>query len=166
MPPSPRLNLALWAPRIPQNTGQLARACHAMRVALHLIRPLGFRMDAASLKRAAVGYLTEMNITLHADGQAFWQAAPDTARVWLVTKHGVHDYRQVQFLPGDTLLMGNEDEGLPPEWLAAHRQQTLRIPMPNPEVRCLNLATAATAVMFEALRQLDGAKLIATEPVR
>ena len=62
--------------------------------------------------------------------------------------------------------MGNEDEGLPPEWLAAHRQQTLRIPMPNPEVRCLNLATAATAVMFEALRQLDGAKLIATEPER
>jgi tRNA (cytidine/uridine-2'-O-)-methyltransferase len=148
------LNVALYAPRIPQNTGQIARACWAMNCQLHLIRPLGFRMDAPALKRASVGYLAEMDIKVHADGEAFWRAVPDPARVWLVTKFGQTAYTQARFAPGDWILLGNETEGLPPEWLARYPRQTLRIPMPNPEARCLNLATAASAVLFEALRQI------------
>lgn len=155
------LHVVLYAPRIPQNAGQLARACWAMGCRLHLIRPLGFRIDAPGLKRAAVGHLAEMmkagEIVIHKDGEAFWQSVPDLSRVWLVTKFGKRDYTTAQFRDGDWIVMGNETEGLPPPlletWRAERPDQTLRIPMPNPAARCLNLATAATAVLFEALRQ-------------
>lgn len=148
------LNLVLYAPRIPQNTGQLARACFAAGARLHLVRPLGFQLTAAALRRSAVGYLAEMELTVHADGAALWASVPDPARAWLITKSGLHDYDRVGYRPGDWLILGNETEGLPPEWLAARPAQTLRIPMPNPAARCLNLATAGGVVLFEALRQL------------
>jgi tRNA (cytidine/uridine-2'-O-)-methyltransferase len=148
------LNVVLYAPRIPQNTGQIARACWAAGARLHLIRPLGFRMDAAALRRAAVGYLAEMDIPIHADGDAFWRDVTDPARAWLITKHGQQAYTEAVYRDNDWLILGSETEGLPPEWLAAHPAQTLRIPMPNPAARCLNLATSAAIVLYEALRQL------------
>jgi tRNA (cytidine/uridine-2'-O-)-methyltransferase len=148
------LNIVLYAPRIPQNTGQIARACWAMNCRLHLIRPLGFRVDAAALRRSAVGYLAEMEFTVHENGEAFWAAVPDPSRVWLVTKFGRTAYTGVHYREGDWLLLGSETEGLPPEWLERYAAQTLKIPMPNPACRCLNLATSAAVVMFEALRQI------------
>lgn len=153
--PAPRLQVALFAPRIAQNTGQIARTCFAMNLGLHLIRPLGFRIDAASLRRAAVGYWEELRPTIHADAAAFRTAMPLPARVFLITKHGRQIYTDARFRPGDTLVFGNETEGLPADWLVAHPDQTLRIPMHRPEARCLNLATAATVLIFEALRQID-----------
>lgn len=77
------LNVVLYAPRIPQNTGQIARACHAVGARLHLVRPLGFRVDAPALRRASVGYLAEIDMTVHADGDALWQAI-GAAPAWLV----------------------------------------------------------------------------------
>ncbi len=156
--PEPRnpIHLVLHAPRIPQNTGQIARGCLAMGCRLHLIRPLGFRVDAPALRRAAVGHLEQVDLEVHADGEAFWSAAPNLDRVWLVTKHGRLDYAEVAYQPGDWLIFGNETEGLPPEWLQRHAERTVRIPMVNPAARCLNLATAAAVVMFEALRQVGG----------
>ena len=148
------IHLVLHAPRIPQNTGQIARGCLAMGCRLHLIRPLGFRVDAPALRRAAVGHLEQVDLEVHADGEAFWSAAPNPDRVWLVTKHGRLDYAEVAYQPGDWLVFGNETEGLPPEWLQRHAERTVRIPMVNPAARCLNLATAAAVVMFEALRQV------------
>jgi tRNA (cytidine/uridine-2'-O-)-methyltransferase len=147
------LNLVLVAPRIPQNTGQIARACFAAGARLHLVRPLGFRFDAPALKRASVGYLAEMEIPIHADGDALWSAIPDPARAWLITKCGGRDHSDIEYRSDDWLILGNETEGLPPDWLAARPDRTVRIPMPNPEARCLNLATAAAVVLFEALRQ-------------
>lgn len=149
------INLALYAPRIPQNAGQLARACWAMNCRLHLIRPLGFRMDAAGLKRAAVGYLSEMDIPIYSGGDAFWDQVPDPSRVWMVTKFGRVQYTDASYREGDWILMGSETEGLPPEWLERRASQTVTIAMPNPGARCLNLSTAATVVMFEALRQIQ-----------
>ncbi len=149
------LHVVLYAPRIPQNAGQIARACFAMGCRLHLIRPLGFRLDEASLKRAAVGHLKATDLRLHRDGDAFWSSPDlDPDRCWLVTKHGSVDYAQVQYRQGDWLIFGNETEGLPPDWLERRRDRTVVIPMHEPRVRCLNLATAAAAVLFEALRQL------------
>jgi tRNA (cytidine/uridine-2'-O-)-methyltransferase len=148
------LNLVLYAPRIPQNTGQIARACLAMNCRLHLVRPLGFRVDAPALARASVGYLKEVDLTVHADGEAFWSAVADPARAWLVTKFGRRAYTEVNFAADDWLVFGNETEGLPADWLARRPGQTIRIPMLNPRARCLNLATAASVVMFEALRQV------------
>jgi tRNA (cytidine/uridine-2'-O-)-methyltransferase len=148
------LNVVLYAPRIPHNTGQIARACHAMDCRLHLIRPLGFRLDAAALRRSAVGYLERIQPVVHRNGEAFWAQVPDPERAWLVSKHGRRPYTGVHYRRGDWLVFGNETEGLPPEWLEAAPGRTLVIPMLNPEVRCLNLATAAAVVLMEAVRQL------------
>ncbi|MCE5228027.1 tRNA (cytidine(34)-2'-O)-methyltransferase [bacterium] len=148
------LNVVLYAPRIPQNTGQIARACHAMGCRLHLIRPLGFRVDAPALKRAAVGYLGEIDFTVHQTADAFWQTVPDRSRAWLVTKHGKRAYTDADWRDGDWIVLGNETEGLPRAWLDENPNNTLVIPMRNPDVRCLNLATSVVVVMFEALRQI------------
>ena len=149
------LNLVLYAPRIPQNTGQIARACWAAGARLHLIRPLGFRIDAPALRRSSVGYLSEMDFTVHENAAAFRAALPDPSRLWPITKFGKTPYTDAAFRPADWLLLGNETEGLPPEWLEEFSARTLRIPMANPACRCLNLATAATVVLFEALRQIE-----------
>ncbi|MEN6625949.1 MAG: tRNA (cytidine(34)-2'-O)-methyltransferase [Candidatus Sumerlaeia bacterium] len=149
------LNVVLYAPRIPQNTGQIARACHAMGCRLHLIRPLGFRVDAAALKRAAVGYMNEIDFVVHESGEAFRAQVPDPSRLWLVTKFGRRPYTVADWRDGDWIVMGNETEGLPRAWLEEDPERTLVIPMRNPAVRCLNLATSAVVVMFEALRRID-----------
>jgi tRNA (cytidine/uridine-2'-O-)-methyltransferase len=151
----PILRIALWAPRIPQNTGQIARTCFAMGMELHLIRPLGFRTDAASLRRAGVGYWEEVNPVIHTDLDVFWNAVDDPARVFLFSKHAPRSFRDARFRRGDYLLFGNEDEGLPSDCLAAHADRALVIPMKNPAARCLNLAAAVTAASFEALRQIE-----------
>lgn len=150
-----RLQVVLYAPRIAQNTGQIARTCYAMDLGLHLIRPLGFRIDEASLKRAAVGYWPELDPTIHASGAEFWATVSDPSRVFLVSKRGGRPYTSLRFRAGDHLLFGNETEGLPDAWLTERASQTLAIPMARPEARCLNLATAASAVIFEAVRQLS-----------
>lgn len=130
-----------------------------MHCQLHLIRPLGFRMDEAALRRSAVGYLAEMKLPVHTDARAWRNHLADhqvdPARVWYLTKHGRRTYTEIAFEPGDWLVFGNESEGLPPEWLESNPDQTLRIPMLNPEARCLNLASSVNIVMFEALRQLN-----------
>lgn len=148
------LNLVLYAPRIPQNTGQIARACHAMNCRLHLIRPLGFRIDAPALKRASVNYLADSDFTVHENGDAFWAQLPDPSRVWLISKFGQRPYTDADWRDGDWIVLGNETEGLPRPWLDSNPDRALIIPMPNPSVRCLNLATSAVVVMFEALRAI------------
>lgn len=150
------LNVVLYAPRIPQNAGQIARACHAMNCRLHLVRPLGFRVDAPALKRAAVNYLQDIDFVVHAGGEAFWAQVPDRSRVWLVTKFGRRAYPDADWRDGDWIVLGSETEGLPREWIDAAPDRTLVIPMRNPAVRCLNLATSAVVVMFEALRRIEG----------
>jgi tRNA (cytidine/uridine-2'-O-)-methyltransferase len=149
------LNLVLNAPRIPHNTGQIARACHCAGSRLHLVRPLGFQIDGHAMRRAAVGYLAEMDIAVHPGPDDLWEAIGDSGRAWLITKSGQTPYTEVGFREGDWLIFGNETEGLPPQWLQRWPERTVRIPMPNPEVRCLNLATAAGVVLFEALRQIE-----------
>ena len=151
----PLLNVVLYAPRIPQNTGQIARTCLAMGLRLHLIRPLGFRIDDAALRRAAVGHWDALDSVVHSGGDEFWNAVPDRERAFLISKFGRRAYTDVEYARGDWIVLGNETEGLPQGWLDAAPGRTLQIPMKNPEARCLNLATAATAVVFEALRQIE-----------
>ena len=91
------LNIVLYAPRIPQNTGQIARSCIAMNCRLHLVRPLGFRMDSASLKRSSVGYLEDMDILIHDNINMFRNTASYPSRSWLVSKNGYHPYDSVRF---------------------------------------------------------------------
>jgi tRNA (cytidine/uridine-2'-O-)-methyltransferase len=147
------LHIVLVEPEIPPNTGAIARLCAATNTVLHLIEPLGFRLDDRALKRAGMDYW--QHVTWHAwpDWAAFY-ATQGQARLHFLTTKTNRSYTQARFEPNDFLVFGRETKGLPESLLAAHAEACLTIPMANPEVRSLNLATAAAIVLFEALRQV------------
>jgi len=144
--------IALVHPEIPPNTGQIARLCAATGVPLHIVRPIGFRIDDRSLRRAGLDYWQQVDLHVHASLEAFFVAAADEP-MWLFTKSGQRLYHEIAYRPGDWLVFGGESEGLPPELLAAHLDRGVRVPMRREIVRSLNLASCASIVLYEALRQ-------------
>ena len=148
--------MVLVQPQIPPNTGNVARTCAALRTELHLVAPLGFELSDRYLKRAGLDYWPYVNLTVHADFEAFTQVQQQRGgRLIGFSVRGVVDYTQFQFTPGDWLLFGSETQGLPPAVLAAC-QATTYIPMLEPGVRSLNLSVSAALGLFEAQRQLAG----------
>ena len=146
-------HLALYQPEIPPNTGNLIRLAANTGVTLHLIHPLGFSMDDKALRRAGLDYHEWARVQQHADWAAF-QAALPNARIWALTTRGSQPHTAVSFVAGDVLLMGSETRGLPGTILdALPAAQRLRLPM-LPSSRSLNLANAASIVVYEAWRQL------------
>jgi tRNA (cytidine/uridine-2'-O-)-methyltransferase len=145
-------HVVLLQPQIPPNTGNVARLCAALGCPLHLVRPLGFKLDEPSLRRAALDYWQHVQITVHKTFEAFL-AEHGGANLFFVTKHGSRNYFEATFCPGDIIVFGSETEGIPRDILAAHAEQTIRIPMLNPSVRCLNLADSVAIVLSEAMRQ-------------
>jgi tRNA (cytidine/uridine-2'-O-)-methyltransferase len=150
---SPRLNIVLVEPEIPPNTGAVARLCAATHTALHLIEPLGFRLDDRTMKRAGMDYWRQVDWRTWPDWTAFRAGQPD-ARLHFLTTKSERSYTSVRFAEGDFLVFGRETKGLPESLLRENEPACCTIPMPNPEARSLNLATAAAIVLFEALRQL------------
>lgn len=146
------LHVVLYQPEIAGNTGSIARTCSALGAALHLVRPLGFRLGGPGVRRAGMDYLESVTLFVHSSWRAY-REAHDDARVWALSGSGARAYTNVAFGPGDHLLLGPESGGLPPEILAAF--PTVRIPMPGGG-RSLNLAVAAGVVAYEAARQLTG----------
>ena len=147
------LHIALWEPEIPPNTGNIARLCAATGCPLHLIGPLGFRIDEQSLRRAGLDYWDAVELHRHAslaDFEAVMRA--QNGRIFCLSAHAKTPYTQIPFAAGDALLFGAETRGLPPEVLERHSCFT--IPMVSGKVRSLNLATAAGIVLYEGLRQL------------
>jgi tRNA (cytidine/uridine-2'-O-)-methyltransferase len=153
MPATPRLQIVLVEPEIPPNTGAIARLCAATNTTLHLVEPLGFRLDDRTLKRAGMDYWKEVTWRAWPDWPSL-QAAHAGARCHFLTTKAKRPYTKVQFSPGDFLVFGRETRGLPDSMLRENAESCCTIPMPNPNVRSLNLATAAAIVLFEALRQL------------
>jgi tRNA (cytidine/uridine-2'-O-)-methyltransferase len=147
------LSVALVEPEIPPNTGNIARLCAATNVPLHIVGVTGFRMDDRALRRAGLDYWPEVQLTRHKDLAAFHQSLPEARFIYLTTK-AERFYTEWIFEANDCLVFGRETRGLPEELLRANWQNCLKIPMPNPRVRSLNLATAVGIVLFEALRQL------------
>lgn len=147
------LHLALVEPEIPPNTGNVARLCAATGCALHLIEPLGFRIDDRELKRAGLDYWDKLDVVLHASLREFLHATRERRR-WFLSAHAATPYNAVRFQPGDVLVFGKETKGLPQDLLARHRAQSLRIPVRPGTVRSLNLSTAAGIVTYAALEQL------------
>lgn len=145
------MHVALIAPEIPPNTGNIARLCAAMQTPLHLVRPLGFLLDDRHLRRAGLDYWPHVDLRLHDSLEAFFAALP-AERCYFVSTKGRHPYTALHYRPTDVLVFGNEGSGLPRELLAAHADRTITIPMPGP-VRSLNLSTAVAMVLGEALRQ-------------
>ncbi|TBH21211.1 tRNA (cytidine(34)-2'-O)-methyltransferase [Thermus thermamylovorans] len=147
------VHLVLYQPEIPQNTGNAARTAAALGFPLHLIRPLGFRLNDPRLRRAGLDYWPHVDLRVHEAWEAFLQALPPGARVWAFSARAQRGLYEVRFQEGDHLLFGPETRGLPPEVLA--RLPGVRIPMPGP-VRSLNLAVALGVAAYEAYRQLRG----------
>ena len=146
------LKLALLAPQIAPNTGNIARLCVATGTELHLVRPLGFVMNDRELKRSAMDYWPRLKLAVHDDDAAFFASLGD-ARRWLLSSKGTRSIWDADFRNGDCLIFGNETHGLPEDWLAREAERTIRIPQAAGE-RCLNLSTAAGIALYEALRQI------------
>ena len=158
------LNIVLVEPEIPPNTGNIARLCAATGAHLHLIEPLGFRIDEQAVRRAGLDYWPLVSLTTHpnyATARRRLADANPNARHFLFTGKAARSYLSVQFRPGDVLVFGKESVGLSPELIEAHRDELVAIPTIG-AVRSLNLANAVAIALYEALRQigeLDDAKL-------
>ena len=151
-PVSHHLQIVLFEPEIPPNTGTIARFCAATDTVLHLVEPLGFRLDDKALKRAGMDYWQHVTWRTWPNWLALREANP-SARFHFLTTKATRPYTQAHFGPDDFLVFGRETKGLPESLLRENADACLTIPMANPGVRSLNLATSAAVVLFEALRQ-------------
>lgn len=148
------LNIVLFEPEIPPNTGNIIRLCANTGFRLHLIEPLGFTWDDKRLRRAGLDYHEFTAIARHADYAAFL-AAEAPQRLFALTTKGMPAHSAVSYQAGDYLLFGPETRGLPAAILdVLPAEQKIRIPM-QPESRSMNLSNAVSVVVYEAWRQLD-----------
>ncbi len=147
------MNIVLVEPEIPPNTGNVARLCAATKTRLHLIEPLGFRLDDRELQRAGMDYWRQVEWHRWPGWSAFREELPSAARLWFVESNGPRLYSDVRFAPEDYLVFGRETAGLPRQLLEENPEGWLRISMFNKASRSLNLANCAALVLFEALRQ-------------
>lgn len=146
------LNVALYEPEIPPNTGNIARLCAATFTSLHIIGVTGFRMDDRTLKRAGLDYWNEVDLHRHLSLDELRASLPDSRFVYFTTKSD-RPYTTWIFRDNDCLVFGPETRGLPESVLTENSDRCLTIPMPNPSVRSLNLSTSVGIVLYEALRQ-------------
>ena len=146
------ISVALVEPEIPPNTGNVARLCAATRTPLHVVGVTGFRLDDRAARRAGLDYWPEVELRRHRDLAALEAALPASRLLYFTTKAEA-SYADWAFADGDCLVFGPETRGLPEELLRANRGRCLTIPMPNPRVRSLNLATSVAVALYEALRQ-------------
>ena len=151
------MHIVLYAPEIPQNTGNIARTCAATGSVLHLIEPLGFQLSDKYLKRAGLDYWHMMELHVHPDFDTMMREYPD-AKYYFATTKAPHGYHEVQYGPDDFLVFGCETKGLPESLLSRVYDRCIRIPM-RAEARSLNLSNSVAIVLYEALRQQEFAGL-------
>lgn len=145
------LNIVLHEPEIPANTGNIGRTCVAANARLHLIEPLGFRLNEKNLKRAGMDYWKDLDVTTYINYEDFLEKNPG-AKIYMATTKGQHVYSDVKFEPDCYIMFGKESAGIPEEILLEHPNEAIRIPMMG-ETRSLNLANSVSIVLYEALRQ-------------
>jgi tRNA (cytidine/uridine-2'-O-)-methyltransferase len=147
------MQVVLFEPEIPPNTGSVARLCAATLTPLHLIEPLGFKIDDKHLKRAGLDYWEFVDLCVHPSWDDFLRtAAPKKLRFF--SKRAAKSYTSVRYSDDDFLVFGPETRGLPQRILNDDPERALRIPMMGAGVRSLNLSNAVSIVLYEALRQL------------
>ena len=147
------MNVVLFEPEIPPNTGSVARLCAATRSPLHLIEPLGFELDDKRLKRAGLDYWPQVELRVHGSWERFTRRHGD-ARLLYFSRRAARSYVSARFRRDDFLVFSPETRGLPPHILDANEADSYVIPMMSPAVRSLNLANAVSIVLYEGLRQL------------
>lgn len=145
------MHIILHQPEIPQNTGNIGRTCVATGTDLHLIEPLGFRIDEKKLRRAGMDYWQKLNLTRYIDFEDFKRQHPD-AKIWMATTKAKRAYTEVSFGMDDYIMFGKESAGIPEEILVENEENCIRIPM-GEDIRSLNLSNSVAIVLYEALRQ-------------
>lgn len=145
------MNIVLFEPEIPANTGNIGRTCVATGTRLHLIEPLGFRLDEKAIKRAGMDYWKDLDVTTYIDYNDFLERNPN-AHIYMATTKASNIYTEVSYEPDCYIMFGKESAGIPEEILVGHRENSIRIPMMG-DIRSLNLSNSAAVVLYEALRQ-------------
>ena len=145
------MNIILHQPEIPANTGNIGRTCVATGTSLHLIEPLGFRLNEKEIKRAGMDYWEHLDVHRYVNFEQFKQEHPN-AKIWMATTKAKHTYTDVSFGPEDFIMFGKESAGIPEEILVENEETCIRIPM-LPQIRSLNLSNSVAIVLYEALRQ-------------
>jgi len=145
------MNIILHQPEIPGNTGNIGRTCVATGTPLHLIEPLGFRLDEKSIRRAGMDYWKDLDVHRYINFGEFRERHPG-ARIWMATTKAKQTYTEARYGEGDYIMFGRESAGIPEEILVENEENCIRIPM-LPGIRSLNLSNAVAVVLYEALRQ-------------
>ena len=144
-------NIVLVEPEIPQNTGNIARTCAVTGSKLHIVKPMGFEITDAKLKRAGLDYWHFLGVKFYENIDEFFEINKD-ARFYYATTKAVNTYADVKFCDGDFILFGKDTKGLDEKLLYDNKDYCIRIPMIS-EARSLNLSNSAAIVIYEALRQ-------------
>ena len=145
------MNIVLHQPEIPANTGNIGRTCVATGSTLHLIEPLGFRLNEKDLKRAGMDYWDKLDVRRYINFEDFLTKNPN-AKIWMATTKAKHVYTEVEYGPDDYIMFGKESAGIPEEILVDYEDTCVRIPMLD-EIRSLNLSNSVSIMLYEALRQ-------------
>ena len=145
------VNIGLYEPEIPANTGNIGRTCVATGSRLHLIEPLGFRLDEKSLKRAGMDYWKDLDVTTYINFEEFLEKNPG-AKIYMATTKAPRLYTDVSYEPDCYIMFGKESAGIPEEILVENQETAIRIPMIG-EIRSLNLSNSVAVALYEALRQ-------------
>ena len=146
-----KLNIVLYEPEIPANTGNIGGTCVATGTRLHLIEPLGFRLTEKALKRAGMDYWKDLDVTTYIDYADFLERNPG-AKIYMATTKAKKMYTEAAYEPDCYIMFGKESAGIPEEILVENQENAIRIPMLN-DIRSLNLGNSVAIVLYEALRQ-------------
>ena len=141
------MHIVLHQPEIPANTGNIGRTCVATGTSLHLIEPLGFRLDEKSIKRSGMDYWEHLNVTRYINYNEFLEKNPG-AKIWYATTKARRSYTEVSFGENDYIMFGKESAGIPEEILVDNEETCIRIPM-LPEIRSLNLSNSVAIVLYD-----------------
>lgn len=147
------MNIVLLEPEIPANTGNIGRTCVATGTRLHLIEPMGFRLNEKEIKRAGLDYWKDLDVTVYDSYQDFLNKNPN-AKIYMATTKARHSYTHVKYDSDCYIMFGKESAGIPEELLLANKENTIRIPMVG-DIRSLNLGNSVAIILYEALRQND-----------
>lgn len=145
------MNIVLLEPEMPANTGNIGRTCTATNTRLHLIEPLGFKLNEKMLKRAGLDYWDKLDVTIYSDYNDFLDRNPG-ATIYMATTKARKIYTDAAYEPDCFLMFGKESAGIPEEILVENQERCIRIPMWG-DIRSLNLSNSVSIVLYEALRQ-------------